>query len=91
MSRSLTEDIDRIEGVLNRLKDDLATRHIPVQVITTDEERERPLRMGAMGVLSKPIVSQEPLDEMKLIASKCGEFTGLASSRMISPVRASAR
>jgi CheY-like chemotaxis protein len=49
--------------VLNRLKDDVTTRHIPVQVITTDEERERPLRMGAMGVLTKPVKTKEALDE----------------------------
>ncbi len=34
--------------VLRRLKDDSETRHIPVQIITTEEERERGLRMGAM-------------------------------------------
>ena len=41
--------------MLDRLKDDVATRHIPVQIITTEEERERGLRMGAMGVLTKPV------------------------------------
>jgi CheY-like chemotaxis protein/nitrogen-specific signal transduction histidine kinase len=64
---AITLDINLpdIDGwrVLNRLKDDVATRHIPVQVITTDEERERPLRMGAMGVLTKPVKTKEPLDE----------------------------
>ena len=64
---AITLDINLpdIDGwrVLNRLKDDLTTRHIPVQVITTDEERERPLRMGAMGVLTKPVKTKEPLDE----------------------------
>ena len=49
--------------VLNRLKDDVNTRHIPVHLITTDEERERPLRMGAMGVLTKPVKTKETLDE----------------------------
>src|SRR5439155_1888901 len=46
------------------LKDDPATRHIPVQIITTDEETQRGLRMGAMGALTKPIKSKETLDEM---------------------------
>ena len=41
--------------MLDRLKDDLATRHIPVQIVTTEEDRERGLRMGAMGVLTKPV------------------------------------
>ena len=33
--------------VLNRLKNDLAARHIPVHVISTDEDCERGLRRGA--------------------------------------------
>jgi hypothetical protein len=46
--------------VLNRLKDDVATRHIPVQLITTEEEvRERGLRMGAVGTLTKPIKTKQ--------------------------------
>jgi CheY-like chemotaxis protein len=49
--------------VLDRLKDDPTTRHIPVQIITTDEETQRGLRMGAMGALTKPIKSKEMLDE----------------------------
>jgi signal transduction histidine kinase/DNA-binding response OmpR family regulator/HAMP domain-containing protein len=64
---AITLDINLpdIDGwrVLDRLKDDLATRHIPVHVITTDEERDRGLRMGAIGVLAKPIRNKESLDE----------------------------
>jgi hypothetical protein len=33
-----------------------------VQIITTDEETQRGLRMGAMGALTKPIKSKETLD-----------------------------
>jgi CheY-like chemotaxis protein len=39
------------------------TRHIPVHVITTDEERDRGLRLGAIGVLTKPIRNKESLDD----------------------------
>jgi HAMP domain-containing protein/signal transduction histidine kinase/DNA-binding response OmpR family regulator len=64
---AITLDINLpdIDGwrVLDRLKDDLATRHIPVHVITTDEERERGLRLGAIGVLTKPIRNKESLDD----------------------------
>jgi signal transduction histidine kinase/CheY-like chemotaxis protein/HAMP domain-containing protein len=49
--------------VLERLKDAAALRHIPVHVITTDDERERALRMGAMGALIKPLKSRETLDD----------------------------
>ncbi|MCC6551832.1 MAG: response regulator, partial [Polyangiaceae bacterium] len=50
--------------VLDRLKHDLETRHIPVQVISTDEDRWRALRMGAAGVLGKPLKSRDALDEV---------------------------
>jgi CheY-like chemotaxis protein len=64
---AITLDINLpdIDGwrVLDRLKDNLSTRHIPVQIITTDEERERGLRFGAIGVLTKPIRNKESLDE----------------------------
>jgi HAMP domain-containing protein/signal transduction histidine kinase/DNA-binding response OmpR family regulator len=65
---AITLDINLpdIDGwrVLNRLKDDPATRHIPVQIITTDEETQRGLRMGAMGALTKPVKTKETLDEV---------------------------
>src|SRR6185295_11236936 len=53
-----------IEGwkVLDRLKDDPNTRHIPVQIITAEEERERGLKQGAINYLTKP-VQKETLDE----------------------------
>ncbi|HEY8747143.1 MAG TPA: response regulator, partial [Tepidisphaeraceae bacterium] len=49
--------------VLSRLKNDPATRHIPVYIITTEEDVERGLRMGAMGVTTKPFKTREALDE----------------------------
>ena len=64
---AITLDINLpdIDGwrVLDRLKDDTTTRHIPVHLITTDEERDRGLRMGAMGALAKPIKTREALDQ----------------------------
>jgi len=47
--------------VLARLKDDLSMRHIPVHLITTEDERERGLRSGAVGVLIKPLRSTDAL------------------------------
>jgi HAMP domain-containing protein/signal transduction histidine kinase/CheY-like chemotaxis protein len=65
---AITLDINLpdIDGwrVLARLKDDPATRHIPVHLITTEEERERGLRMGAIGALTKPLKSKEALGEV---------------------------
>jgi CheY-like chemotaxis protein len=65
---AITLDINLhdIDGwrILARLKDDLATRHLPVFIITTEEEGERGLRMGAAGSLTKPIKSKEGLKEV---------------------------
>jgi HAMP domain-containing protein/signal transduction histidine kinase/CheY-like chemotaxis protein len=48
--------------VLERLKNDPDTRHIPVHIISVDEERERGLTQGALSFLTKP-VSKEALDD----------------------------
>ncbi|HVK57134.1 MAG TPA: response regulator, partial [Candidatus Kapabacteria bacterium] len=48
--------------VLDRLKDDPNTRHIPVQIITAEEERERGLQQGALAFITKP-VEKSNLDE----------------------------
>jgi signal transduction histidine kinase/DNA-binding response OmpR family regulator/HAMP domain-containing protein len=50
--------------VLDRLKHDPQTRHIPVSVISTDESRERALNAGAFSFLSKPIQSKEMIDAL---------------------------
>ena len=50
--------------VLERLKNDLATRHIPVYVITTEEETDRAFPMGALGSLQKPVKTREALEEV---------------------------
>jgi HAMP domain-containing protein/CheY-like chemotaxis protein/signal transduction histidine kinase len=41
--------------VLDRLKHDSRTRHIPVHIITVEEHRRRALRQGAIGHLQKPV------------------------------------
>ena len=40
--------------VLNHLKQDSATRHIPVQMLTLDEDRNHGLSRGAFGFITKP-------------------------------------
>ena len=57
-------DLPDIDGftVLDRLKRDPATRHIPVHVMTNLAERERALRQGAISYLKKP-VTRERLQE----------------------------
>ena len=48
--------------VLDRLKHDKATRHIPVHIISADDAMARGLKLGAFATLQKP-VTKEGLDE----------------------------
>ena len=45
--------------VLSQLKQDAATRHIPVQVVTLDEDRQHGLARGAFSFLTKPTTSED--------------------------------
>jgi CheY-like chemotaxis protein len=49
--------------ILDRLKADLSTRHIPVCVVSTDDSRERALNSGAIGFIAKPIKSRDVVDQ----------------------------
>src|SRR5476649_2318608 len=57
-------DLPDIDGftVLDRLKRDPSTRHIPVHVMSSSRERERALRQGAISYMNKP-VSRDALQE----------------------------
>jgi HAMP domain-containing protein/signal transduction histidine kinase/DNA-binding response OmpR family regulator len=48
--------------VLDRLKSDTTTRHIPVYVITTEDDQGRGPQLGAIGLLNKPIKNKEMLE-----------------------------
>jgi CheY-like chemotaxis protein len=50
--------------VLDRIKSDLATRHLPVFVISTEDERARARRQGAAGFVHKPIGTSEALNQV---------------------------
>jgi signal transduction histidine kinase/CheY-like chemotaxis protein/HAMP domain-containing protein len=56
-------DIDGLR-VLRLLKSDFQTRHIPVQVISTDETAAEAWALGAWSVLAKPIETRDQLDEV---------------------------
>jgi len=64
---AITLDIrlPEIDGwlVLDRLKHDPNTRHIPVHIISVEEERQRGLKLGAVTYLTKP-VTKETLDKV---------------------------
>jgi CheY-like chemotaxis protein len=45
--------------ILDRLKADLLTRHVPICVVSTDDARERALQAGAIGFVAKPLQSAD--------------------------------
>ncbi|HEX4131402.1 MAG TPA: HAMP domain-containing protein [Pirellulales bacterium] len=48
--------------VLERFKNDLDVRHIPVWVTSTEEALDRSFRVGARGFVAKPVQTQDTLD-----------------------------
>jgi HAMP domain-containing protein/signal transduction histidine kinase/CheY-like chemotaxis protein len=63
---TLDLNLPDIDGwrVLDRLKNDLATRHIPVCVVSTDESRDRALNSGAFLFLAKPLQNAQVLERL---------------------------
>lgn len=53
-------DIDGL-AVLNQLKEDVDHRHIPVHILSADEESLDAYAMGAIGFLSKPLKKEDLL------------------------------
>ncbi|MBI1889691.1 MAG: HAMP domain-containing protein [Burkholderiales bacterium] len=58
-------DLPDVDGftVLDRLKRDPGTRHIPVHILSNANERERGLRAGAISYLTKPVKRERLEDE----------------------------
>ena len=61
---SLDIHLPDMEGwrILDRLKADPSTRHIPICVVSTDDAQERALGSGALGFLPKPLRSTDQID-----------------------------
>src|SRR5690606_4490579 len=53
--------------VLSRLKQDPALRHIPLQLLTLDEDRQLALASGAFDLISKPVVADELTDAISRV------------------------
>jgi HAMP domain-containing protein/signal transduction histidine kinase/DNA-binding response OmpR family regulator len=65
--------------ILSQLKQDPTTRHIPVQIVTLDEDRQHGLARGAFGFVTKPS-SREGLAE---VMSRIGEFITPRRKRLL--------
>ena len=56
--------------VLDRLKRDEATRHIPIHVISASDHAQTALSLGAIGYLVKPVKRDDLADVLKTLESK---------------------
>ncbi len=65
--------------VLNHLKQDPATRHIPVQMLTLDEDRQHGLARGAFGFVTKP---SNP-NELEQALSRIKEYAAPRRKRLL--------
>jgi HAMP domain-containing protein/signal transduction histidine kinase/DNA-binding response OmpR family regulator len=79
---TLDMNLPEIDGwrVLEKLKRDVTTRHVPVQVITTEEEDGRALRLGARGVLRKPLKTRAALEQT---IAALAEYVGRNEQRVL--------
>ena len=50
----------RLDRAVSQLKQDPATRHIPVQIVTLDEDRQHGLARGAFSFVTKPTTTEGP-------------------------------
>lgn len=57
-------------SVLDRLKNDMRTRHIPVHVISATDHSKTALSLGAIGYMLKPVKRAELLDILKQIETR---------------------
>jgi CheY-like chemotaxis protein/two-component sensor histidine kinase len=77
--------------ILDRLKTDVATRHIPICVVSTDDSRERALQAGAIGFVAKPLQSKDEVDvAVAQLYGYCDRpFRNLVVALPATPMRAS--
>src|SRR5205823_14296966 len=65
--------------VLNHLKQDPATRHIPVQMVTLDEDPHHGLARGAFSFVTKPTTTEG----LEMALSRIREYTTLRRKRLL--------
>jgi HAMP domain-containing protein/CheY-like chemotaxis protein/signal transduction histidine kinase len=65
--------------VLSQLKQDPATRHIPVQVVTLDEDRQHGLARGAFAFLRKPSTT----DDLGAALSRIADYAKPRCKRLL--------
>ncbi len=66
-------------AILDRLKHDPATAHIPVHIMSVEEQAERGLRLGALGYLTKPVTKEN----LELALDKTRAFINSKVKRLL--------
>ncbi len=65
--------------VLNHLKQDPGLRHIPVQILTLDEDRQHGLTRGAFSFITKPTTAEE----LDTVFDRIKEYTSPRRKRLL--------
>ena len=65
--------------ILDRLKVDPATRHIPVQIISVDDDWRRGIRLGALDCLTKPASREDLVSALTGLS----DFVGRSQKRLL--------
>ena len=60
-------------AVLDRLKRDVATRHIPIHVVSGGDHAQTALSLGAVGYMLKPVKREELADVLKKLEAKLSQ------------------
>jgi CheY-like chemotaxis protein/CHASE3 domain sensor protein len=60
-------------SVLQRLKDEPRTRHLPVHVISVEDRAETAMQLGAVGYATKPATREQLQDVFKRLESKLSQ------------------
>ena len=73
--------------MLSQLKQDPLTRHIPVQIVTLDEDRQHGLARGAFSFLTKPTTTEGLRDALDAHQGlhRAAHASGCWSSRTMRP------
>lgn len=60
-------------SVLDRLKRDVRTRHIPIHIVSADDYTERALSLGAVGYALKPVQRDQLVNVFKSLEAKISQ------------------
>jgi signal transduction histidine kinase/DNA-binding response OmpR family regulator/CHASE3 domain sensor protein len=60
-------------SVLDRLKRDVRTRHIPIHMVSADDHAERAFSLGAVGYMLKPVKREQLVEVLQKLEAKLSQ------------------